>query len=93
MTHAIMVAHGLAVALFLFAAWKLRSAAKSAFKRDLSPVEAMQVPMFFACLDIAYNLSVYRFVEGSFFMFMGATFHCIVAAFTIHSTRAVKQWR
>jgi len=93
MTHAIMVAHGLAVVLFLLAAFKLRGAAKSAFKRELTPLEAMQVPMFFACLDIAYNLTVYRLFDTSFFMLIGACLHCVVATFTIMSTRAVKSWR
>lgn len=93
MTHAIMVAHGLAVVLFLLAAFKLRGAAKSAFRRDLSPLEAMQVPMFFACLDIAYNLTVYRLFDTSFFMLIGACLHCVVATLTIVSARAVKSWR
>lgn len=93
MTHAIMIAHIVAVVLLLIAAFKLRDATKSAFKRDMSPVEAMQMPLFFACLDIAYNLSAYRLLENSIFMFVGACLHCVLGALVIYSARAVKQWR
>ena len=93
MPDAIIIAHCVAVLLFLVAAFQLRRSAFAAFRRDMHKVHVIEEPLFFVCLDIAYNLSVYRLLGISAFMLVGAILHCVVAAKILFAVRTVRSWR
>lgn len=82
-----------AASLFAFAAFTLRHAAMGAFRQKLTPVQVLETPVFFLCVDIAYNLTAFRVLHEPFLMLAGATLHCIVAVKVIIAIRVVRAWR
>lgn len=83
----------LVIALCCYGMFSLRHAAMGAFRRKLTPVQALETPLFFVFMDVAYNLTAFRIFEEPHMMLAGAILHCVVMLKAIIAIRVVRSWR